>query len=313
MWPFTSGVAFVPERDVKDLTGKVIVVTGGNTGIGKETVLQLAKHNPKKIFLAARTESKAHDAIADIKAAPSAKGVDVEYLPLDLSSLTSVKAASERVKERVSRLDVLILNAGIMAVPPGKTEEGFDIQLGTNHVGHALLTKQLLPVLEKTAAAPNSDVRVVVVASNGYTFAPDMDTILSTERLCESGPWTRYGASKAANVLFAAELARRHPLLTSVSLHPGMIQTDLYLPNKRTSFVLRWFLTIFGPLLFHTTQTGALNQLYLSSGARKEELVNGGFYTPVGVFDKNNRWSNESSWGKALWEWTEQQLERNGY
>jgi NAD(P)-dependent dehydrogenase (short-subunit alcohol dehydrogenase family) len=110
-----------------------------------------------------------------------------------------------------------------MAVPPSKTNEGFEIQLGTNHVGHALLTKLLLPTLEMTVAEHNPDVRVVVVASNAYSFAPNIDTILSTEKLCETGPLTRYGASKAANVLFAAELARRYPSLTAVSLHPGQL------------------------------------------------------------------------------------------
>ncbi|ETI29083.1 hypothetical protein G647_01536 [Cladophialophora carrionii CBS 160.54] len=313
MWPFSPSIDFVPDKDIADLTGKVILVTGGNTGIGKETVLQLAKHRPRKLFLAARTQSKAEEAIADIRSAIAPKTVDIEYLPLDLSSLASVKAAAERVKERDSRLDLLILNAGIMAVPPGKTNEDFEIQLGTNHVGHALLTKLLLPTLEKTAAEQNPDVRIVVVASNGYTFAPNIDTILSTEKLCETGPWTRYGASKAANILFAAELALRYPSLTSVSLHPGTIQTDLYLPNKRNSFVLRCFLSIFGPLLFQPPQFGALTQLYLASGAKKDQLKNGGFYTPVGVLDKNNKWANEKTGAKALWEWTEDQLKSKGY
>ncbi|KIW72289.1 hypothetical protein PV04_00494 [Phialophora macrospora] len=313
MWPFSSSIDFVPDNDIEDLTGKVILVTGGNTGIGKETILQLAKHNPRKLFLAARAQSKAQDAIADIKSGISPKTIDIEYLPLDLSSLASVKAAAERVRERCSRLDVLILNAGIMAVPPGKTSEGFEIQLGTNHVGHALLTKLLLPTLEATVAEQNPDVRVVVVASNAYSFAPNIDTILSTEKLYETSPWTRYGASKAANILFAAELARRYPSLTAVSLHPGTIGTDLYLPNQRSNFALRCFLTIFGPMLFQTPQTGALTQLYLASGAKKEQLENGGFYTPVGVLQKNNKWANEKTWGEALWDWTEAQLKGKGY
>jgi hypothetical protein len=87
----------------------------------------------------------------------------------------------------------------------------------------------------------------------------------------------------------------------------------LYLPNKRSNFVLRWLLAIFGPILFQTPQTGALTQLYLASGAKKEQLQNGGFYTPVGVLDKTNKWVNEKTWGKALWDWTEDQLKRKGY
>src|SRR5436305_1896460 len=114
MWPF-GRTSFDPDARIPDLNNKIILVTGANTGIGKETVLQLAKHNPAKVYLAARTESKARDAISSIRSA-IAKPVDIEYLPLDLSSLKSVGEAAERVKASTSRLDILILNAGIMAV-----------------------------------------------------------------------------------------------------------------------------------------------------------------------------------------------------
>ncbi|KIW57178.1 hypothetical protein PV05_05769 [Exophiala xenobiotica] len=311
MWPFNISTSFKPERDIPDLTNKVVLVTGGNAGLGRETVLQLAKHNPRKIFLAARTESKARDAIASIKANTS-QDVDIEYLPLDLTSLPSIQKAAEQVTSRTDRLDILILNAGIMAVPPGKTPSGQEIQLGTNHVGHFLLTKLLLPTLEKTAKQHNSDVRILSLSSEAWHMSPNLDTVLSTEKLNAQGPWARYGASKAANIMFAAELARRYPALTSVSLHPGMIKTDLYGPNSEANPILKYGSQVIGPLIFQSIAAGALNSLWLAAGAKKEELKNGGYYTPVGKL-QSNTWASNADAGRKLWEWTEQELENAGY
>jgi len=283
-----------------------------NNGIGRETVLQLAKHHPQKIFLAARTESKAREAIASIKSQTS-EDANIEFLPLDLTSLPSVKAAAEQVRQRSDRLDILVLNAGIMAVPPGKTEAGFDVQLGTNHIGHFLLTKLLLPTLQRTAAEGNSDVRIISVSSEAWNLAPGLETILSTEKLCSTNPWTRYGASKAANIMFAAELARRYPSLTSVSLHPGIIKTDLYIPNQQTNFIVRYGSMILGPLIFQNVQSGALNQLWAAAGVDKADLINGAYYTPVGKVIKGNKWANDADAAKKLWEWTETELAKVGY
>lgn len=310
MWPF-SGKSFNPKVDIHDLSQKVILVTGGNTGIGKETILQIAQHNPAKLYLAARTESKARDAIKSIESALS-KPVDIEYLPLDLTSLTSVRKAAETVIASSSRLDILILNAGIMAVPPGKSESGHDIQLGTNHIGHFQLTKLLLPLLEKTAAMPGSDVRIVSVSSEAYNMAPSIDTITSTEKLTATGPWTRYGASKAANILFAAELARRYPAFKSVSIHPGLIKTDLYLPNQKVNSLFKYGLALFGPLMLMGVPKGAYNQLWAAVGAKREELVDGAYYTPVGKSHLRNKFATDQAGGKMLWDWTEAELKRVG-
>lgn len=286
--------------------------SSGNTGIGKETILQLAKHNPAKIYLAARTESKARDAIKSITSTISAP-VDVEYLPLDLSSLKSVNAAADKVNASSSRLDVLILNAGIMAVPPGKSESGHDIQLGTNHIGHFQLTKLLLPLLQKTAAKPDSDVRVITVSSEAFNMSPAIDTIISTEKLTATGPWARYGASKAANILFAAELARRYPALKSVSLHPGLIKTDLYLPNQSANFMLRYGLALVGPFVMQSVPQGAHNQLWAAAGAKRDELVDGAYYTPVGKVHTGNKFANDKIAAKRLWEWTEEEVKKAEY
>ncbi|KIW96742.1 uncharacterized protein Z519_02133 [Cladophialophora bantiana CBS 173.52] len=311
MWPFGTSSPFVPATSIQSLAGKVILVTGGNNGIGKETVLQLAKHSPQKIFLASRTESKGRDAVESIKAQTS-RDVDIEYLPLDLTSLPSIKQAADQVVSHSDRLDILVLNAGIMAVPAAKTAAGQDVQMGTNHVGHFLLTKLLLPTMEKTAKERHADVRVISVSSEAWNMAPSLDSILSTEKLTATGPWTRYAASKAANIMFAAELARRYPALTSVSLHPGIIKTDLYIPNTKTNPIMKYGAMIFGPLMFQTVEAGALNQLWAAAGAPKEELVNGGYYTPVGKH-RPNKWSKDADAGQKLWEWTEKELKTAGY
>ncbi|KAL6242610.1 hypothetical protein RBB50_010256 [Rhinocladiella similis] len=311
MWPFSSSETFNPEKDIPSLADKVILVTGGNAGLGKETVLQLAKHNPHKIFLASRTEAKASDAIASIKASIS-QDVDIEFLPLDLASLPSVHEAADQVTSRTNRLDILILNAGIMAVPEGKTASGQEIQLGTNHVGHFLLTKLLLPLLQKTATQYNPDVRIISLSSEAWNFGPKLDTILSTEKLSTQGPWARYGASKAANIMFAAEFARRYPAFTSVSLHPGMIHTDLYAANSQTNPLVRYGSKLIGPLIFQSIEAGAFNTLWLAAGANKEVLKNGQYYTPVGKV-QNNKWATDAAAGKKLWGWTEAELRKAGY
>ncbi|KAJ5555645.1 hypothetical protein N7535_008078 [Penicillium sp. DV-2018c] len=303
---FLGAVRFKPETDIPDLTGKVILVTGGNTGLGKETVLQLAKHNPSKIFLAARSESKAAEAIKDVKLSVS-NNVDIIWLPLDLTSISSIKDAAEKFVALSSRLDILILNAGVMALPPGETEIGHEIQLGTNHTGHFHLTKLLLPMLLRTAEEPGSDVRVVSLASVGHIFAPPFDTILDQEKLKKVSTTARYGASKAANIMFVAEFARRYPSIMSVAVHPGIIHTDLYESFSSRSPVVALYskvLRVAGTSIAH----GAYNTLWAAAGARKDELVNGGYYVPVGILKRRNKWSTSQDKGKRLWEWTETEL-----
>ncbi|KAL7802317.1 NAD(P)-binding protein [Trichoderma aethiopicum] len=302
---------FSPERDIPSQEGKVVVVTGGNTGIGKETILQLCKHSPKKVFLATRNEAKAKDAIASINS-QLPQPADIEFVPLNLSNLASVASAAETIAQNTDRVDLLFLNAGIMNMPPGKTDDGFDLQLGTNHVGHFLFTKKLLPVLKETVAKYNPDVRVISTSSLGNAFAPSFDTMISTEKLSSQGYWTSYGASKAANILFAAELAKRHPELTSVSLHPGMIQTDLYATTKSNSFLLRNLLRFFGPLVYHDVPYGALTQLWAAT-VDKSELKQGGFYVPIGRLDSKNKFAVDDDMQKRLWEWTEEELKQRGY
>lgn len=232
--------------------------------------------------MGARSGYKAEEAINDIKASIS-KDVDIEWLPLDLTSVESIKQGAEKLLTTSSRLDVLILNAGVMALPSGETEMGHEIQFGTNHTGHFLLVKLLLPTLVKTAEEPNSDVRVVTVSSVTHSLAPSPDTLLDQEILKKFNTHVRYGASKAANIIFAAELSRRYPSFTSVSVHPGVILTGLYSSvTQRYAFggLGSKMVGIFGSQI----AKGAHNQLWAAAGAKKEELANGDYYVPVGNY-----------------------------
>ncbi|KKK20448.1 putative short-chain dehydrogenase [Aspergillus rambellii] len=303
---YIGGVSFHPDRDIQDLSEKVVLVTGGNTGLGKETIRQLLKHNPRQVFLAARSEAKARNAIGELESGTS-KGLKISWLPLDLASNTSIENAVKEFQAESSRLDILILNAGVMALPLGETDMGHEIQLGTNYIGHFLLTRLLLPTLLKTAEEPQSDVRVVTLSSIGHNLAPSFLTILNQRRLKDTNANTRYGASKVANILFAAELARRHPSIRSVSVHPGIILTDLYTPFSEQSILAAASTRVIG-LFASSVYEGALNQLWAAAGAKREELVNGGYYMPVGILKSRNKYARSKDMGKHLWDWTEAEL-----
>merc|ERR1711977_120003 len=175
-----------------------------------------------------------HEPISEIKkAVPNG---NVSFLQLDLSSFESVKKAAEEFKGKSDRLDILVNNAGIMATPYSKTNEGYEIQFGTNHMGHALFTKLLLPTLLKTAETPGADVRVVNLSSEGHNMAPNGGILFDQAALEKVGPWARYGQAKLANILHARELQKHHPSLTATALHPGVIVTDLYNPFSSTTF-----------------------------------------------------------------------------
>ncbi|CAO2650997.1 Nn.00g092940.m01.CDS01 [Neocucurbitaria sp. VM-36] len=310
------GKKFDPDRDIGSLEGKIVLVTGGNAGLGKQTIAYLAPHKPARIYLAARTASKARDAIADIRSTvPNA--CEIIHLPLDLTSFSSIAEAAATFQARESRLDILINNAGIMACPYDTTKEGYENQFGTNHMGHALLTKLLLPTLLDTAKQPGADVRVISLSSMGHHLAGPGGINFDQRALEQQNTWRRYGASKLANILYARELAAQYPQITSISLHPGVILTDLY-QSLRANFFLKIGVWIYGflamvlPGHYKDTKGGALNTTWCAT-VEKEELVNGAFYNPVGKKNAGSKWARDEGLQKKLWEWTEAELERHGY
>lgn len=310
MFGLFGGKTFNPDQDIPDLSGKVILVTGGNTGLGKESVLQLAKHNPKEIFLAARTPSKAESAIQDIKAAvPNAS---ITFLPLDLTDFSSIAEAAKTFTSKSDRLDVLLNNAGVMALPYSKTAQGYEIQFGTNHMGHALLTKLLLPTLLKTAEKADADVRIVNLSSEGHRMAPSGGIIYDQAALENQGAWARYGQSKLSNILHAKVLSDKYPQITSVAVHPGVILTDLYASQKETNPLVKWGVWALGGFVMGDVKAGALNQIWASVGD-KNEAGKSAYWVPVAKASAGSGYAKDAGLADKLWEYTEEELKKQGY
>jgi len=295
---------------IRDLSHKVIIVTGGNADVGKQTVLELVKHRPERLYLTARSQAKYNAAMKDIKeAVPEAK---VEFLEMDLASLASVDAAAKKVLAENDKLDILINNAGIMAVPHATTKDGYEMHFGTNHMGHALLTRQLLPLLSKTATLPDSDVRIVDVTSAGHMMAPGRGVLFDKVKSDMKGTheYTLYGQSKMANVLHAKALAKRYPEITSVSVHPGRVNTGLldHYSGMMMQFqkVYDWVVGAF------TTEQGALNQLWAGFGA-KSDIENGAYYIPIGKKAKGDKRIHDEKLVDELWDWQEAEFKKLGY
>jgi NAD(P)-dependent dehydrogenase (short-subunit alcohol dehydrogenase family) len=216
-----------------DLTGKLAVVTGASAGIGVETSRALAAAGAS-VIMAVRDTAKGEKAAAQIReAVPEA---NLEVRKLDLGSLDSVRAFGESFRASYDRLDLLINNAGVMAAPQGQTEDGFDEQLGTNHLGHFALTAQLLPALQAAANA-GSDVRIVNLSSRGH-FRGGIDFEDPHYRTRPYDKWQAYGQSKTANVLFTVALEKRlgSKGIHSFAVHPGVIHTELSRHLSRDDF-----------------------------------------------------------------------------
>jgi NAD(P)-dependent dehydrogenase (short-subunit alcohol dehydrogenase family) len=204
-----------------------------------------------------------------------------------------------------------------MMTPYSLTHEGYEIQFGTNHMGHALLTKLLLPVLLRTAdeAGAKSDVRIVNLTSLGHHGAPSGGILWDQSALEKEFTQRRYGQAKLANILFTRELATRYPTITSVAVHPGIIVTDLYTAVS-SNFVVKIGLWIYGSLFrflpghFTSTEGGALNQTW---AAVSGEVESGGLYYPVGKRAEGSAYARDDGLAKKLWEWTEGELEKHGY
>ncbi|XP_025837099.1 retinol dehydrogenase 13 isoform X3 [Agrilus planipennis] len=209
------------------LDGKTAIVTGSNTGIGKETVKDFFLRGARVLMLCRNTE-KAQEAAEDIKKQCTGKtGLgEIVVEELDLSSLKSIKTCAEKVKNNEDRINILVNNAGVMMCPLTRTEDGFEMQFGTNHLGHFYLTLLLLPKIIKSAPA-----RIVNVSSLAHNRGQMNFDDLNWEKRNYSAVGA-YGQSKLANILFTKELARRlqeknlHGV-TAYSLHPGVIRTDL--------------------------------------------------------------------------------------
>jgi NAD(P)-dependent dehydrogenase (short-subunit alcohol dehydrogenase family) len=256
--------------DVPDQTGRTILITGANSGLGLRSAEALATKGAR-VLLGCRNPQKAADALETVKA--TATGAPPEVVPIDLADLDSVRAASADVAARVDRLDVLMNNAGVMAVPLARTPQGFEMQLGTNHLGHFALTGLVLPLLQ---AAP--EPRVISTSSQAHRTGRMRWDDLQWEKRYER--WQAYGQSKLANLLFMRELATRAgPTLLSAAAHPGWSATHL----QSGEGIAKRLSALGNHLFAQSDAMGALPQLY---AATMPDVVGGDYWGPDGMFER---------------------------
>ena len=275
------------------LDGKVAAITGANAGIGFHTVIDLAKRGAT-VVMACRSMQKGETALKEAKEKSGSESIDL--MPLDLSSLNSVRKFVETFSSKYDKLHILINNAGIMMCPFAKTEDGFESQIGTNHFGHFALTNLLLKKL--AASAPS---RVITVSSSAHTSGKiDFNDINYNQR--RYNDFGTYSQSKLANVLFTKELHKRvvdHGITTYV-LHPGVVRTDL----GRSSWILKVMYNTYGRLFGKTPVEGAQTTIYcaIQEGLEKDS---GGYFADCKLTSSSRASLNEED-AKRLWELSEE-------
>jgi NAD(P)-dependent dehydrogenase (short-subunit alcohol dehydrogenase family) len=294
--------------NIPDQTNRVTIVTGANSGLGYETSLALAQKNAT-VVMACRNMSKGEDAKKSVlEHVPDAK---VDLRELDLSSLASVRAFAEGVKRDYERLDILMNNAGLMALPRRETADGFEMQFGVNHLGHFALTGLLLDML---LATENS--RVVNVSSGAHKMYPQINFAdVMGEK--EYKRWDAYGQSKFANILFTHELQRRFETAGAASIavaaHPGLSTTNLQ-PTTAQEGNVSWFeqkfLTLLTPLLGQSPASGALPQL---RAATAPDVQGSQYYGPkwfgvrgAPVLEEPHKNTHDTDMASKLWEMSQE-------
>jgi len=284
-------------ENIPNMSGKVVIITGANSGIGFEASRALALHGAT-VIMACRNLEKGQIAVQQILEQQPSGQVILERL--DLADLSSVQDFAAKFLAQFDRLDILINNAGVMATPYRKTTDGFELQFGTNHLGHFKLTALLIDRLQNT---PNS--RVVTVSSNAHLLGRINFDDLNADKSYQK--WLAYGQSKLANVLFGYELQRRsardgrNPI--SVVAHPGYAATNL---QHTTSFF-----SFLNPLMAQSPQMGALPILY---AATSPEIQGGEYIGPDGFLGQHgyphkatsSRSSHDQNTAEQLWKVSEQ-------
>lgn len=272
---------------------KIFCVTGANSGIGKATALGLARQGAQ-VIMGCRNLEKGELARREII---SQTGNDrIDLLPVDLADFDSIRAFARDLTGRVPRLDVLVNNAGIYFNSFQTTRQGFEYLIGANHFGTFLLTTSLLDHLRKSEKP-----RVVTVSSAGHyggairfeTFREKPDKYLG---------FKAYSQSKLANVLFAAELARRAPDIESYSLHPGVVATNFITPEKN-----RWLYPLWriAPLLLWSAEKGARTSLYLATQPELK-VPNGQYFDEYQTPRRPSKLAQDPDLARKLWEHTEE-------
>jgi len=281
---------------VPDQSGKTAVVTGSSSGIGYEAAKVLANKGAK-VIIAVRNPEKGKKALNKIK--EQNEKADVEVMNVDLSDLNSVNEFVKEYKSRFDKLDILINNAGVMIPPYSKTKDGFELQMGTNHLGHFSLTMQLLDMIKKT---PHS--RIVNVSSNAHKYGNiDFDDLTWENRKYKA--WRAYGDSKIANLYFTSELKNilDESDVKVTAAHPGWTATEL----QRHSGLFDYLNSFFAMSI----DQGALPTL---RAATDEDAQSGDYFGPDGFMEikgypkktETNKLAKDESIAKRLWEVSEE-------
>ncbi|MEU4731957.1 oxidoreductase [Streptomyces sp. NPDC023588] len=296
--------------NIPDQSGRTAVVTGGNSGIGYVTARELARRGAR-VVLACR--STARGKAAEVRLRAQVPGAEVEFLPLDLADLASVREFAAAYAKRRASLDLLVNNAGVMALPYGRTADGFETQFGVNHLGHFALTGLLLPRLR--AAGPGA--RIVNVSSGLHVLGSLRGhDLVDPEALGSGGGphgyrrWAAYGRSKTANLLFTHELSRRFAAagstITAATAHPGYASSNLHagaskLEGPSLTSRLAAFTNAF---VAQSTAAGALPTLYAATapGVRPDAFIGPRFgWRGAPVRSRRAKWTLDDRSGELLW------------
>nr|XP_020459543.1 retinol dehydrogenase 12-like [Monopterus albus] len=273
-----------PER----LDGKTVVITGANTGIGKETAIDLAKRGAK-VIMACRDMEKAEAAVKEVIEKSGSENVLCKKL--DLSDIKSIREFAETINKEEPKVNILINNAGVMMCPYGKTADGFELQIGVNHMGHFLLTHLLIDLIKRSAPA-----RIISVSSMAHSWSSINLEDINSEKSYDKRK--AYAQSKLANILFTRSLAKRleGTSVTTYSLHPGVIQTDLY---RHLNGPQQFLMKIISPFTKSSVQ-GAQTTIYC---AVEPSLVkeSGGYYSDCAPANCSADGKNDEL-AEKLWE-----------
>ncbi|KAJ4423239.1 hypothetical protein N0V82_002100 [Gnomoniopsis sp. IMI 355080] len=313
-----GGVSYDPARDIPSLANQVILITGAAGDLGRVTATQLARHGrPHRIYVAdlpPRDDAVKKELVDRITkeayedATPEdGNKTEIRFLDLDLGSFESIQRCATEFLAQEQRLDILMLNAGIMRVATGLTKEGYECHFGINYVGHSLLLKLLTPVVLRTAEISSGRPRVVIVSSEGWAMAPKGGILFDKVKTkCEDLSYTkRYGQSKLALIHLTKEVAQRHSQIDVVVLHPGRVETGLGL-NLIKDVPLMRLLSPVASFLSVSPVEGAKNHLWT---ATSPDVVSGKYYEPIGVPDKEGNIAKDVELRKKLWTWTEAELQ----
>ena len=274
----------------RHIKGKTVVITGGNTGIGKETAMDLATRGAK-VIIGCRNLEKGQAAVQEIQTRSGNEKVFVEKL--DLSSLASVRQFADGILKNEPRLDILINNAGVMGCPYQMTEDGLEMQFGVNHIGHFLLTLLLLDLMKQSGPS-----RIINVSSLAHRFGPGVINFDDINAEKDYDPFAAYQQSKLANILFTRELSvhLEDTNVTVNALHPGLVNTDI----QRHSFIsglvffpLRWY-------FFKTAEQGAQTTIHCAVSEEMEGVS--GKYLADCAFRDPSIGAQDDEAARKLWD-----------